>query len=572
MADTLPSFSESLLKNGVISQEQFEKATALAKAEKGEFEDAAVKLGYATYQELFQHQMNLGDSSTIDLVKINIPPEIIGLLQVHAIKKNQIIPVSKKNGIVTIAVCSHPDLGFIDNLRFVLNADIKYVLVTPENIKNAIRKYYEHESVDSVNTLLKEMADQQVSVEEIEIEQVKKFNEEAAAIEDDGPIIQLVSLIINRAVASRASDIHIEPFYNKVRVRYRIDGVCQEADTLPKRLQDSIASRIKILASIDISEKRRPQDGHIGLKYKGADMDIRVSCLPSIYGESIVMRLLEKSAALLNLNNLNFYESDFKRLQAIIRRPNGILLITGPTGSGKTTTLYATLNELNKAGTKIITAEDPVEYTIAGINQSEANEKIGLTFPIILKTMLRQDPNVIMVGEIRDAETADIAIAAALTGHFVLSTLHTNDAPSTITRLINMGVKPFLVATSLQGILAQRLVRRICKQCKEPVEYTADQLLALGFNPETLKGTPFYKGKGCKECNNIGYRGRMGIYELMELNETLRDMTYRMAPTDDIRRVARESGMTTLKEDGLRKAKDGKITLEEVFTVAGADD
>ena len=274
----------------------------------------------------------------------------------------------------------------------MLNADIKYVLVTPENIKNAIRKYYEHESVDSVNTLLKEMADQQVSVEEIEIEQVKKFNEEAAAIEDDGPIIQLVSLIINRAVASRASDIHIEPFYNKVRVRYRIDGVCQEADTLPKRLQDSIASRIKILASIDISEKRRPQDGHIGLKYKGADMDIRVSCLPSIYGESIVMRLLEKSAALLNLNNLNFYENDFKRLQAIIRRPNGILLITGPTGSGKTTTLYATLNELNKAGTKIITAEDPVEYTIAGINQSEANEKIGLTFPIILKTMLRQGP------------------------------------------------------------------------------------------------------------------------------------------------------------------------------------
>ncbi len=572
MADTIPSFSEVLLKNGVISQEQFEKATALAKAERGEFEDAVVKLGYATYLELFQRQVNFSDSSTIDLVKINIPPEIIGLLQVQSVKKNQIIPVSKKNGVVTIAVCSHPDLGFIDNLRFVLNADIKYVLVTPENIKNAIRKYYEHESVDSVNTLLKEMANQQVSVEEIEIEQVKKFNEEAAAIADDGPIIQLVSLIINRAVAARASDIHIEPFYNKVRVRYRIDGVCQEADTLPKRLQDSIASRIKILASIDISEKRRPQDGHIGLKYKGADMDIRVSCLPSIYGESIVMRLLEKSAALLNINNLNFYENDFKRLQAIIRRPNGILLITGPTGSGKTTTLYATLNELNKAGTKIITAEDPVEYTIAGINQSEANEKIGLTFPIILKTMLRQDPNVIMVGEIRDAETADIAIAAALTGHFVLSTLHTNDAPSTITRLINMGVKPFLVATSLQGILAQRLVRRICKQCKEPVEYTADQLLAMGFDPEALKGMPFYKGKGCKECNNIGYRGRLGIYELMEMNETLRDMTYHMASTDDIRRVARESGMTTLKEDGLRKAKDGKITLEEVFTVAGSDD
>ncbi|MBI5307002.1 MAG: type II/IV secretion system protein, partial [Planctomycetes bacterium] len=510
--------------------------------------------------------------TTIDLVKINIPREVIGLLQIQSVKKHQIIPVSKKNGVITIAVSIHPDLGFIDNLRFVMNADIKHVLVTPENIKNAIRKYYEHTSVESVNTLLKEMADQQISIEEVEIEQVKKLNEEAGAIEDDGPIIQLVSLIINRAVAARASDIHIEPFYNKVRVRYRIDGVCQEADILPKRLQDSIASRIKILASIDISEKRRPQDGHIGLKYKGADMDIRVSCLPSIYGESIVMRLLEKSAALLNLNNLNFYENDFKRLQAIIKRPNGILLITGPTGSGKTTTLYATLNELNKAGTKIITAEDPVEYTIAGINQSEANEKTGLTFPIILKTMLRQDPNVIMVGEIRDAETADIAIAAALTGHLVLSTLHTNDAPSTITRLINMGVKPFLVATSLQGIMAQRLVRCICKQCKEQVDYTAEQLLGMGFDAETLKGTPFYKGKGCKECNNIGYRGRMGIYELMEMNETLRDMTYHMASTDDIRKVARTSGMTTLKEDGLRKAKDGKITLEEVFMVAGIED
>lgn len=572
MADLSPSFSEVLLKNGVISKEQLEKAKALGKAEKIEFEDAVAKLGYATYQELFQHQVSFYGSATLDLVKINIPPEVIGLLQIQSVKKHQIIPVSKKNGVVTIAVCAQPDLGFIDNLRFVMNADIKHVLVTPENIKNAIRKYYEHDSVESVNTLLKEMADQQISIEEVEIEQVKKLNEEAGAIDNDGPIIQLVSLIINRAVAARASDIHIEPFYNKVRVRYRIDGVCQEADILPKRLQDSIASRIKILASIDISEKRRPQDGHIGLKYKGADMDIRVSCLPSIYGESIVMRLLEKSAALLNLNNLNFYENDFKRFHTIIKRPNGILLITGPTGSGKTTTLYATLNELNKTGTKIITAEDPVEYTIAGINQAEANEKIGLTFPAILRTMLRQDPNVIMVGEIRDAETADIAIAAALTGHLVLSTLHTNDAPSAITRLINMGVKPFLVATSLQGIMAQRLVRRICKQCKEQVVYTNEKLREMGFDAEALKETPFYRGKGCKDCNNIGYRGRIGIYELMDMNETLRDMTYNMASTDDIRKVARESGMTTLKEDGLRKAKDGKTTLEEVFTVAGVED
>jgi type IV pilus assembly protein PilB len=348
--------------------------------------------------------------------------------------------------------------------------------------------------------------------------------------------------------------------------------VCQEADTLPKRLQDSIISRIKILSNIDISEKRRPQDGRINIKYADKDLDIRVSCLPSIYGESVVMRLLEKSAALMDLKNLEFYENDFKRFHSIIKRPNGIFLITGPTGSGKTTTLYATINELNKTDTKIITAEDPVEYTLRGINQCEVIEKIGFSFPTILRTMLRQDPNIILVGEIRDAETADTAIAAALTGHLVLSTLHTNDAPSAITRLIDMRIKPFLVATSLQGIMAQRLIRTICTHCKEPIQYTPEQLLNMGFEVENLKDLIFYKGKGCKNCNNTGYYGRVGIYELLDMNETLRDLTYRMASTDEMRKTAITLGMTTLKEDGLRKAIDGKTTLEEVLRVAGMGD
>jgi type IV pilus assembly protein PilB len=388
-------------------------------------------------------------------------------------------------------------------------------------------------------------------------------------MEDEGPIIQLVSLIIHKAIASRASDIHIEPLSNRLRVRYRIDGVCHEADILPRRLRDPIISRIKILANIDISEKRRPQDGRISFNHQNKILDIRVSCLPSIYGESIVMRLLEKSTILMNLKYLGFYENDYKRFHSIIKKPNGILLITGPTGSGKTTTLYAAINELNIGDTKIITAEDPVEYTLRGINQCEVNDKIGFNFPTILRTMLRQDPNIILVGEIRDAETADTAIAAALTGHLVISTLHTNDAPSAITRLIDMGIKPFLIATSMQGIMAQRLIRTICTNCKEPIKYTPEQLLEMGFEIDALKDFTFYKGKGCKNCNNIGYHGRIGIYELLEMNEILRDMTYRMAASEEIRNAAKTFGMTSLKEDGIRKAQDGKTTLEEVFRVTG---
>ena len=563
---------DALLNGGIINKEQLDKAKEIQKKETVHLEDILVKLGYSTYSKIIQCLAAQYDLPVIDLDKTNISPEMIYLLPVPLIKKHCIVPVSKNNGNITIAVSSPPDLGFIDNLRFMLNADIKCVLATPENIKNAIRKYFELEPCETVDTLLKELTVRETPVREAEVERMDKPHREAKAVEDEGPVIQLVSLIINKAVASRASDIHVEPLSNRLRIRYRIDGVCQEVDVLPKHLQDSIISRIKILANIDISEKRRPQDGRISLRYASKELDIRVSCLPSIYGESLVMRLLEKSAILMSLKNLGFYENDYKRFHSILKRPNGILLITGPTGSGKTTTLYAAINELNKTDTKIITAEDPVEYTLPGVNQGEVNEKIGFNFPTILRTMLRQDPNIILVGEIRDAETADTAITAALTGHLVLSTLHTNDAPSAITRLIDMGIKPFLVATSLQGIMAQRLVRMICTNCKESVKYIPEQLLEMGFELEALKDFSFYKGKGCKNCNNIGYHGRMGIYELVDMNETLRDMAYRMAATNEIRNVARTLGMTTLKEDGLRKAKDGKTTLEEIFRVTGIED
>lgn len=572
MKNVLYKIEHALLNKGLINKEQLDKAQDVQAKERIKLEDALVKLGFLTYSEIVQFFSSQYDLPVIDLDKTTISPEIINLIPAQLVKKHHLLPVSKDNGVITIAVSSPPDLGFIDNLRFMFNADFKCVLATPENIKKAINKYYDLEPTETVDTLLQALKARESSQTGAEIEITEKLQIETKGMDDEGPIIQLVSLIINKAIASRASDIHVEPLSNRLRVRYRIDGVCQEADVLPKQLQDSVISRIKILANIDISEKRRPQDGRIGINYQGKDLDIRVSCLPSIYGESIVMRLLEKSTILMNLKYLGFCENDYKRFHSIIKKPNGILLITGPTGSGKTTTLYATINELNKGDTKIITAEDPVEYTLKGINQCEVNDKIGFNFPTILRTMLRQDPNIILVGEIRDAATADTAIAAALTGHLVLSTLHTNDAPSAVTRLIDMGIKSFLIATSLQGIMAQRLVRTICTNCKEPIKYTPEQLLEMGFEIDALKDFSFYKGKGCKKCNNIGYHGRIGIYELLEMNETLRDMTYRMAATGEIRKAAKTSGMTSLKEDGLRKAKDGATTLDEVFRVTGIEE
>jgi len=563
---------DTLLSSGIISREQLDKAKEVQNKEGIKLEDALVKLGYLTYSEIFQCLAAQYNLPVIDIDKIHITDEVIAVLPVQFVKKHYVIPIAKDNNTITIAVSSPPDLGFLDNLRFMLNADVKCVLTARENIENAIRKYYDRELAKSADTLLKELAISETIANTAGVEQVKKLSADATLLEDEDTIIQLVYLIINKAMAARASDIHVEPLSNRLRIRYRIDGVCQEADSLPTHLRDLIISRIKILANIDISEKRRPQDGRIGLKSEGKELDIRVSCLPSIHGESIVMRLLEKSVTLMSLSNLGFYENDYKLFQSIIKRPNGIFLITGPTGSGKTTTLYAAISELNKPNTKIITAENPVEYVIPGINQSEVNEKIGFSFPTILRTMLRQDPNIILIGEIRDTETADIAVTAALTGHLVLSTLHTNNAVSAITRLINMGIKPFLVAASLQGIMAQRLVRTLCTNCKEPVKYTAEQLLDMGFTVDTLKDFSFYKAKGCKHCNKIGYYGRAGIYELIDINETLRDMAYRFAETDEIKKVARKSGMTTLKEDGLRKAKDGKTTLEEVFRITGVED
>jgi type IV pilus assembly protein PilB len=384
--------------------------------------------------------------------------------------------------------------------------------------------------------------------------------------DSDAPVVKLVNLIIQEAVSLRASDIHVEPFADRIRIRYRIDGVLVERDSPPRRLLAPMLSRLKIMASIDIAEKRRPQDGRIKMNLAGKHYDLRLSMLPTSHGQSAVMRILDRGSIQVSIKDLGFAEDDFARFQQIIKRPNGIFLVTGPTGSGKTTTLYAALNELNRPDRKIITAEDPVEYYLPGVNQVEVKHQIGLDFQRIIRAMLRQAPNIILVGEIRDHETAEIAIQASLTGHLVFSTLHTNDAPSAITRLVDIGVQPFLVASSVIAIMAQRLVRINCVKCKEPDQPSSSEIKASGLTTDQLKSANFMRGRGCGHCNHTGYRGRLGIFELLKMTAAIREMTFKREPTQTIRRQSRLLGMRTLLEDGLNKALKGISTLEEVLS------
>jgi type IV pilus assembly protein PilB len=398
-------------------------------------------------------------------------------------------------------------------------------------------------------------------------------NAAAAAIDDnsDAPVVKLCNLIIQEAINCRASDIHVEPFGDRVRVRYRIDGVLAERDAVPRRLHAAMNSRFKIMGNIDISEKRRPQDGRIKMSVQGRNFDLRVSILPTVHGQSAVMRILDRGSIQVNLRDLGFAEEDYTRFQQIIKRPNGIFLVTGPTGSGKTTTLYAALNELNRPDRKIITAEDPVEYYLPGINQVEVRHNIGLDFARIIRAMLRQAPNIILVGEIRDKETAEIAVQASLTGHLVFSTLHTNDAPSAITRLADIGVQPFLIASSVIAIMAQRLVRVNCAKCKQTYSPAEDEIKSAGIPLEAAAKGTFMRGRGCNHCNHTGYRGRIGIFEMMRMTSQIREMTFAQAPTQTLRSGARKNGMKTLLEDGVLKVLKGSTTLDEVLSTCHAE-
>jgi len=501
----------------------------------------------------------------IDLDEQEISQSARKLIPEDLMKKHLILPLGMDNGTLKVIISDPLDLDTLDLLRFRLNAELECCYANPSKIKS-----YIFQKMDEVRSSIDATAAELAAAGHAIEAEIRRS--EAQDDEDEGPIIRLVNLVIDEACRMRASDIHVEPMADRVRLRYRIDGVCIERDNIPKNMQAPVTTRMKILSGMDIAEKRLPQDGRIMRTVDGQNIDFRVSALPGYHGESIVLRILRPESVNIGIQALGFEPDDYERFQQIIRRPNGIFLVTGPTGSGKTTTLYSALMELNRPDKKIITAEDPVEYNIAGINQCQVRTEIDLTFTKILRSMLRQAPNIILIGEIRDGEVADIAIQAALTGHLVFSTLHTNDAPSAIARLLDMGVKPFLVASSIQAIMAQRLVRVICDGCKVVDEEPDLHFLRLlNIKPEELKKNPVYKGAGCAKCQNTGYKGRIAVFEMLEMNNELRELAFARAPAGDLRRAARAGGMRTLLEDGKIKIFNGVTTPAEIARTTQAE-
>jgi type IV pilus assembly protein PilB len=519
-----------------------------------------VEMGATSPESVARALAEQFDVRYVDLEAQDVPEKVAVLVPEAMARERKCIGVALVGKTLTVAMANPLDLELVDTLRFTTSLSIEVALASERQIEAAVNNAFGL-SDNKIEQMLGEMT------ENIDVRAVDNEEEE-----DDALIAKFVQQIIQNADNNRASDIHIEPMQDHLRIRYRIDGVCITMDPAPKRLQGPVIQRLKIMADMPIEEKRKPLDGRIKIRLKDKRIDLRVSSLPTVWGESIVMRILDSGNLKTSLEDMGFDPGDFKQYQGLIKRPNGIMLVTGPTGSGKTTTLYATLGSLNTVDRKIITAEDPVEYNLPGINQCQVHNKIGLDFPRILRAMLRQAPNVVLVGEIRDQETAQIAIQASLTGHLVFSTLHTNDAPSAVTRLIDMGVQPFLVATSIQAVLAQRLVRANCPKCLEPFHPDPKHILALGLKPEQTAGRTWIHGKGCDHCKGTGYRGRRGIFELMVLNKQIRELAFNRGTASEIRKAAVANGMATLAMDGARKALQGVTTPEEVLRVAKQDD
>ena len=552
----------------MVSKEDADRAAEYGLSSSKRIGEALVELELVSEEDVTKALAQQHGMEYVEVNRSTISPEAVSLIPEKLIKQNDILPMGSDNGKLKVVIPDPLDLDTLDMLRFRLGvSDVEPVLAPRSRIRNYIEKNLKgpEASLDELSKSLDASVDASLDQEARE--------EKREAVDDaDAPIIKLINMMIAEAVRTRASDIHIEPMDDRVRVRYRIDGVCLERENIPKRLQNAVSTRMKIMSGVDIAEKRLPQDGRIKLRISGKDVDFRVSCCPGVHGESIVLRILRPESASIGLQQLGFDLEDYERFVKIIQRPNGIFLVTGPTGSGKTTTLYAALQELNRPDKKIITAEDPVEYVFPGMNQCQVKEEIGLNFSRILRSMLRQAPNIILVGEIRDMEVGEIAIQAALTGHLVFSTLHTNDASSALTRLIDIGIKPFLVASSVQAIMAQRLVRVLCSECKKIDDNPDPAALKLcDFTEEQLEGAQIHKPVGCPHCNNSGYRGRQGIFELLQMNTELRELAFNRAGISEIRRAARASGMNTLLEDGRRKILSGKTSVEEVLRLAQAE-
>ena len=567
MAKARGDFVDILIRNGTLGRDQLDEAEKLASSTGIKLQEALVKSNYASQAEVMAAVAEFHNLQFVNLEEVEIPKAVIELVPESVARENIVLPLSLEGNVLKIITSDPTNFDVIQKLTFILNKDVQPVLADHEQIREAINRHYGQTETESMDSMLVEFTDTAIDFTQTEQSKAGTDGDDYA----DAPVVKLCNLMIQEAVAQRASDIHIEPFGGHVRIRYRIDGVLVQRDSVPRRLFSSMTSRFKIMSNIDIAEKRRPQDGRIKVNILGKHFDLRVSLLPTVHGQSTVMRILDRSNIQVNIRDLGFGEEDYVRFQQIIKRPNGIFLVTGPTGSGKTTTLYAALNELNRPDRKIITAEDPVEYYLPGVNQVEVKHKIGLDFARIIRAMLRQAPNIILVGEIRDKETAEIAVQASLTGHLVFSTLHTNDAPSAITRLADIGVQPFLIASSVIAIMGQRLVRVNCIKCKKPYKPSEAELKSGGLKPEQVAKATFMRGVGCNHCNQSGYRGRSGIYEMMRLNAALREMTFSQAPTQQVRRVARQNGMRTLLEDGMFKALKGITTMEEVLSTCHAE-
>jgi general secretion pathway protein E/type IV pilus assembly protein PilB len=507
-------------------------------------------------------------AEVVNLGTAQIPDDVIALIPRNTARKYRVIPVFRTDDKVAIAIADPSDLNTIDSLSHILHSEVELRVASEQDIENALNKYYAGEKKGKSNEAFDEVI-QELTLSEVD---ASKGGDDGVEVDADAPLIRLVNQLIVDAFKLRASDIHLEPLAKKFRLRYRIDGVMQEMKSPPKRLQAPIIARLKIQAGMSISEHRIPQDGRIQSKVGTKLIDLRVSCLPTNHGESIVMRILDKEGLKLGLPELGFFTDDQQTFERLIALPDGILLVTGPTGSGKTTTLYSCLNFINRPDRKLITVEDPVEYVLSGINQVQVNDVIGFTFAAALRSILRQAPNVVMIGEIRDMETASIAINASLTGHLVFSTLHTNDAPGAVARLVDIGVKPFLVASSTRCLMAQRLVRKICKKCVGPYQPTDYEMNMLGLTPEDVKNANLQKGRGCGNCNGTGHRGRMGIFEIFVIDDEARKLIYDRVPTNVLRQRAREMGMRTLREDGIRKVLAGQTTPEEVIRATIGDE
>ncbi|MEE9171702.1 MAG: type IV-A pilus assembly ATPase PilB [candidate division NC10 bacterium] len=556
---------EMLVRSKLITEDQLRKALAQQSSGGGRLGSNLVKLGYLTEDDITSFLSKQYGVPSINLAHFEIDQSVIKLVPAEIAQKHGVIPINRKGNVLTVGMADPSNIFAIDDIKFLSGFKVEPVVAAESSIKNAINKHYD--SAGLVQDIMKGFDDREVSTVE-EVDEGPEVGDLQRATED-APVVKLVNLLLSDAIKKGASDIHIEPYEKSFRVRYRIDGVLYDVMQPPMKLRAAVISRVKIMAQLDIAERRLPQDGRIKIKMGQKEIDFRVATLPTLFGEKVVLRLLDKSNLALELAALGFESQTQQAFEKAILSPYGMVLVTGPTGSGKTTTLYTALHRLNTTETNIMTAEDPVEFNLPGVNQVQMKAEIGLNFAVALRSFLRQDPDIIMVGEIRDYETAEIAIKAALTGHLVLSTLHTNDAPSTVSRMINMGVEPFLVAASTNMVVAQRLARKICNSCKEEITVPRQALVDVGLTLEEAKTLTCYQGKGCMECNDTGYRGRIALYEVMTITDDTKNAILQGASASELKELARKDGMRTLREAGLQKIRDGFTTIPEIMRVTG---